>query len=523
MTCRHAGSVGGSSVTCAHWARCHGGSWWWSTAGRPRSRPATTRAAGRFSGIVQRFSTTTRSAPSSAASSSLGGRRRASAPTARPGRRWSTGPVAGHRAHRPARARRAPAPRWRPPPTRRRDARAGTTRRRPRARRHATDRRGAHRCRAAGARGGVARRTPPAGFCVPNATTYPWQWLWDSCFHAVVWAHLGDERAVRRARAARCRRRTTTASCPTCATAPVRIPHEALWGRRRRVDDHPAADVRPRRRRARPARARARRRAGRAGPARAGVPPAPAAPHRGGPGGALPPVGVGLRRQPPLGRHRARRAHPGGVVRAEGRAGRDRSSGRRAARRSTTRRSRSARSGFSALVAWNALELATRHGRRAPRGRGRASWRTRSTLAGTPTWSTWVDDGPTAAGSGRIRTLDALLPSLLHPRPEVFDALARPGGLRRAVRPARRPRRRADLRAGDVLARAGVAAAHLPAVARRHQLGFGGRGLGAGEVDASPARSARGSRSTGWPTPARRSARCPRPGRPSRCAMRSGR
>ena len=34
------------------------------------------------------------------------------------------------------------------------------------------------------------------GFCVPNPTTYPHLWLWDSCFHAVVWAHLGDERAV---------------------------------------------------------------------------------------------------------------------------------------------------------------------------------------------------------------------------------------------------------------------------------------------------------------------------------------
>lgn len=30
------------------------------------------------------------------------------------------------------------------------------------------------------------------GFCVPSATTYPWQWLWDSCFHAVCWAHLGQ-------------------------------------------------------------------------------------------------------------------------------------------------------------------------------------------------------------------------------------------------------------------------------------------------------------------------------------------
>lgn len=34
------------------------------------------------------------------------------------------------------------------------------------------------------------------GFCVPNQETYPFQWLWDSCFHAVAWAELGDERGV---------------------------------------------------------------------------------------------------------------------------------------------------------------------------------------------------------------------------------------------------------------------------------------------------------------------------------------
>lgn len=30
------------------------------------------------------------------------------------------------------------------------------------------------------------------GFCVPSASKYPWQWLWDSCFHAICWAHLGE-------------------------------------------------------------------------------------------------------------------------------------------------------------------------------------------------------------------------------------------------------------------------------------------------------------------------------------------
>lgn len=35
------------------------------------------------------------------------------------------------------------------------------------------------------------------GWCVPNPATYPHLWLWDSCFHAIIWAHLGDQRAVR--------------------------------------------------------------------------------------------------------------------------------------------------------------------------------------------------------------------------------------------------------------------------------------------------------------------------------------
>ncbi len=34
------------------------------------------------------------------------------------------------------------------------------------------------------------------GFCVPNQATYPHQWLWDSCFHAIVWSALGSNRGV---------------------------------------------------------------------------------------------------------------------------------------------------------------------------------------------------------------------------------------------------------------------------------------------------------------------------------------
>jgi hypothetical protein len=34
------------------------------------------------------------------------------------------------------------------------------------------------------------------GYTSPNLETYPWQWLWDSCFHTLVWGAAGDERAV---------------------------------------------------------------------------------------------------------------------------------------------------------------------------------------------------------------------------------------------------------------------------------------------------------------------------------------
>lgn len=38
---------------------------------------------------------------------------------------------------------------------------------------------------------------PVRGYCVPNAAIYPHLWLWDSCFHAIIWAQLGDARALR--------------------------------------------------------------------------------------------------------------------------------------------------------------------------------------------------------------------------------------------------------------------------------------------------------------------------------------
>ncbi len=42
----------------------------------------------------------------------------------------------------------------------------------------------------------------PQGYTAPNHATYPWQWLWDSCFHAICWADLGDDRALTELRTA---------------------------------------------------------------------------------------------------------------------------------------------------------------------------------------------------------------------------------------------------------------------------------------------------------------------------------
>jgi hypothetical protein len=47
------------------------------------------------------------------------------------------------------------------------------------------------------ARGVLERNwVPSPGFTMPNRRKYPWMWLWDSCFHAIAWSGLGDDRAV---------------------------------------------------------------------------------------------------------------------------------------------------------------------------------------------------------------------------------------------------------------------------------------------------------------------------------------
>jgi len=44
----------------------------------------------------------------------------------------------------------------------------------------------------AAARAVLEENWRPEGYTVPNADVYPFQWLWDSCFHAITWADLGE-------------------------------------------------------------------------------------------------------------------------------------------------------------------------------------------------------------------------------------------------------------------------------------------------------------------------------------------
>ena len=277
-----------------------------------------------------------------------------------------------------------------------------------------------------------------AGFCVPNARTYPWQWLWDSCFHAIVWAHLGDERAGLELAAALADQ-DAEGFVPHLRYVHGPNPHAAFWGRpatssitQPPMYGHAAAVV-----------------------AAAGLPL---------PEEVLARASAGLRFL-----LRRRRRSAGGLVelchpwesgcddspRWDSVLGVPWTPGgwyeRKGALLATIERAASGAplanpafavgsAGFSALVAWNALELA-------PLVDGDdlvpAAEELREAVDARwdPDLRTWVDDGLTAAGSGRVRTLDALLPLLVVRRaealaelvdPEAFGAPFGPAGVHRA-------------------------------------------------------------------------------------------
>ena len=285
----------------------------------------------------------------------------------------------------------------------------------------------------------------PVGYCVPNPTTYPWQWLWDSCFHAVVWAHLGDERADARARAARSSAQDGDGLRPPPPLRRRPQPHAALWGRsgastitQPPMYGHAVAELTAARVRGGRATSSTARRAG-CGSCSAGG---------GAPRAAWWSSAIRGSRVATTARAGTTSSPRGGAP-GRGSTGRARwwarSSGRPAGRRSTTRRSPSARPASPPW--WHG----TRWSWRASRPTTTCADR-RSELADAvdARWdaerTTWVDDGPTADGSGGVRTLDALLPLLLRPRPEAIASLTDPTAFGARLRAPRRPSRRALLR-----------------------------------------------------------------------------
>lgn len=71
------------------------------------------------------------------------------------------------------------------------------------------------------------------GFTVPNARVYPWQWLWDSCFHAVIWAALGEGDRGRAELVSLFARQHATGFVPHLVYWDGFTGHASLWGRER--------------------------------------------------------------------------------------------------------------------------------------------------------------------------------------------------------------------------------------------------------------------------------------------------
>ncbi|MFL6206382.1 MAG: MGH1-like glycoside hydrolase domain-containing protein [Acidimicrobiales bacterium] len=267
------------------------------------------------------------------------------------------------------------------------------------------------------------RADTAGGFCVPNAVTYPWQWLWDSCFHAVVWAHLGDERAIAELHSA-LSVQAEDGFVPHLRYGDGPSPHADLWGRsgastitQPPMYGHAVAEL-----------------------VRLGLAPSDEVVDRSHRGLAFL---LRQRRRSPAGlvevchpwesgcddSPRWDDAIPGSSAAARYRWKGDLVASIEWSSRGTPLHNAAfavGSAGFSALVAWNAMELAAVTGDDELRGEA-------SELAEAidERWDaelvTWVDDGSTAAGSGATRTLDALLPVLLRPRADALSALVDPG------------------------------------------------------------------------------------------------
>ena len=266
------------------------------------------------------------------------------------------------------------------------------------------------------------------GYAAPNPGIYPWQWLWDSCFHVLIWQALGEGGRAQRELAEMFRPQAPSGFVPHMNYVQAPGAHEDLWGRRDGSSitqppmyGHAVAEL-----------------------VRAGSPPPDEvvdaavagvgflidqrARHRSGLLLVCHPWETGIDDSPrwddrcPDGFDRDRWGVAKDRLVSTIQAGSDGSPIQNPA-------FPVAPVGFNALVAFNARELAAVVG---DDGLAAAS----DELAGAlgDRWSdeagTWVDAGPTADGSGRARTLDGLLPLLVEDDPRraatVIDQLLDP-------------------------------------------------------------------------------------------------
>jgi hypothetical protein len=263
------------------------------------------------------------------------------------------------------------------------------------------------------------------GFTCPNARTYPWLWLWDSCFHSIVWAELGDgDRAVSELSWALCGQ-DPQGFVPHLLYLDGSSTHAAFWGRpatssitQPPIYGHTVAEL-----------------------ARRGVDV---------PEELLERALMGLnfllerRRRSPAGLVEVVHPWESGcdhsprwddlMVRSDSeefdeqvwfrRKGELLEGVQRSASGAPLRNPEFAVGSvaFTALVGFCAAELAATIGESSLLDAA-ASLRAALVDRWEPDLRTWVDDGPTAARSGRVRTLEALLALLVDDRPEAVAAV----------------------------------------------------------------------------------------------------
>ncbi len=71
----------------------------------------------------------------------------------------------------------------------------------------------------------------PEGYAAPNGSVYPWQWLWDSCFHSIIWECLGDAQRATRELASALSTQDANGFVPHMNYRRDPLFHATFWGR----------------------------------------------------------------------------------------------------------------------------------------------------------------------------------------------------------------------------------------------------------------------------------------------------